>query len=101
MAATNITGSFVSNKYYKSLAAGEKAVYVYKPSATSNNRGAQFYISLDGATASDLVPMVVKWDDRSAVQGYCNQQWAPTIHGPVDFVIDNTNDSSASYYEFV
>ncbi len=101
MAATDITASFSSNKYYKSLAAGDTARYVYKQGTGGNNRGAQFYISLDGATASDLVPMIVKWDDRAAVQGYCNAQWAPTITGPIDFVIDNSNDSGASYFEFV
>ena len=101
MAATDITGSFASNKYFKSLAAGETARYVYKPSATSNSRGAQFYVSLNGATATDLVPLIVKWEDRAAVQGYVNAQWNCSVVGPIDFVIDNSNDSGASYYEFV
>ena len=97
--ATNIT--FTTDKYYKSLASGDTAVYVYKKGTTGNGRGAQFYVSLDGATASDLVPMIVKWDDRAAVQGYCNEQWAPTITGPIDFVIDRTNDPNCSVFEFI
>lgn len=102
MAATQITfGTPSANKYYKSLAAGQVANYVYKPSATSNSRGAQFYISLNGSTATDLVPMIIKWEDRAAVQGYVNAQWAPTVTGPVDFVIDCSNDPTATYFEFV
>jgi hypothetical protein len=102
--ATKIT--FSSNKYYKSVAAGSTVRYVYKPSGgtagvATTGAGFDFFASLDGATASDLVPLVVKWDDRAAVQGNCNSAWAVTVTGPIDIVIKDTNDTGSSCWEFV
>ena len=102
MAATQVTFDG-NNKYFKSLASGDKAVYVYKPSTSADATGAgfDFFASLNGATATDLIPLVVKWDDRAAVQGNCNPTWAVTVTGPMDIVIKNTNDTGSSCWEFV
>ena len=104
MAGSKLT--FSSNKYFKSLAAGDVARYVYKPSGgtagvASTGAGFDFFVSLDGLTASDLIPMVVKWDDRAAVQGNYNPTWAVTVSGPIDIVIKDTNDTGSSCWEFV
>lgn len=84
------------------LAAGETRSYVYLPTSTSNNRGARFYVTHDGTNtdATQLTPLIVKWDDRAAVQGYCNPQWAIPVHGPIDIVIDISDDVGCTITEF-
>ena len=104
MAATQVT--FTTNKYFKALAAGDVARYVYKPTggtatAPITGAGFNFFTSLNGATATELVPLVVKWDDRAAVQGNCNPAWSVTVSGPIDIVIKNDTDEYASCWEFL
>jgi hypothetical protein len=104
MAAVQVT--FSANQAYRSLASGSVARYVYKPTggtatAEQTGRGFNFFASLNGATATDLIPLVTKWDDRAPVQGNCNNQWAVTISGPMDYVIKNDQDQYASCWEFL
>jgi hypothetical protein len=83
------------------VAAGTTYNFAYKGSATSTGRGAQIWASIDaGLTSSSLIPLVVKWDDRAAVQGYVNPQWICSVTGPIDIVLDKSNDMDATYYQF-
>jgi hypothetical protein len=98
--------TFTANKYYKSLASGVIANYAYKPSGgvagvASTGAGFDFFVSLNGATATDLIPMVVKWEDRAPVQGICHAGWLVTMQGPIDFVIKDTNDTGSQCWEFL
>ena len=84
------------------VAAGTTYNFAYQPSTTSNGRGAQIWLSLVSGsyTAANLVPLVVKWEDRAAVQGYVNPQWICSVTGPVDIVLEKSNDMTATYYQF-
>jgi hypothetical protein len=101
-----ITGVALAMTSVIPVAAGVTLNYVYRPSTSaatpSTGRGAQFYVSTDGlnTVTANLVPLIVKWEDRAAVQGYCNPQWAISVTGPIDIVIDKTNDMNASYFSF-
>jgi len=96
-----LTGTASRMTALKTLVAGSSAVYAYKKSATSNGQGATFWISHDGTTTvSSLTEMIVKWPDRSTQQGRVSPTWAVTVHGPIDYVIDCTDDPNATYTEF-
>jgi hypothetical protein len=101
-ATSTITGVATAMTAVIPVAAGVTYNYAYKPATgTDNNRGAQFYASLDGTTtAAFLAPLIVKWEDRAAVQGYVNPQWMISVTGPVDIVIDRSSDPTCSIYSF-
>jgi len=97
-----ITGVAAAMSPVITVAAGVTYNFAYKPVAGSTGRGAQVWVTLDGfnTNVTNLIPLIVKWEDRAAVQGYINPQWICSVAGPIDIVLDKSNDINASYYQF-
>jgi len=95
------TGTANAQTSLITVAAGVTYNYAYKGNATTSGRGAQIWASIDGGlTSASLIPLIVKWEDRVSVQGYVNPQWICSVTGPIDIVLDKSNDMLANYYQF-
>jgi len=97
-----VTGVALAMSSVITVAAGVTYNFAYKPVAGSTGRGAQVWVTLDGlnTNAANLIPLIVKWEDRASVQGYVNPQWICSVSGPIDIVLDKSNDMTANYFQF-